>query len=151
MALVVKDRVQETTTTTGTGTLTLAGAVTGFQTFSSAIGNTNTTYYAIFTTGGSEWEVGLGTVGAGTLARTTVYASSNAGALVTLSAGTKNVICTYPASQSVYEDASGNTPVFNILFPDGSTQNTATEIFTGFDGGSASTTNFDLTLDLGAS
>lgn len=104
MAFVVKDRVQETTTTTGTGTLTLAGAVAGFQTFSAAIGNGNTTYYAIFTNGGAEWEVGYGTVAAGTLARTTVLASSNAGALVTLSAGTKNVICTSPASESVLQD-----------------------------------------------
>jgi hypothetical protein len=101
MPLVVKDRVQETTTTTGTGTLTLDGAVVGFQTFSSAIGNGNTTYYAIFTSGGSEWEVGIGTVAAGTLARTTVLESSNAGSLVNLSAGTKNVICTYPAEKSV--------------------------------------------------
>ena len=75
MPLVAKDRVQETTTTTGTGTLTLGGAVTGYQTFSSAIGNGNTCYYAI--DGGSEWEVGLGTVGAGTLARNTVLESSN--------------------------------------------------------------------------
>ena len=42
MALVVKDRVQETSTTTGTGTFTLAGAVTGFQAFS-VIGDGNTT------------------------------------------------------------------------------------------------------------
>lgn len=111
MALVVKDRVQETTTTTGTGTLTLAGAVTGFQTFSSAIGNGNTTWYAIFSNGGTEWEVGLGTVAAGTLARTTVTESSNAGALVTFSAGTKNVICTYPAEQSVYFNATNKVAV----------------------------------------
>ena len=106
MALVVKDRVRETSTTTGTGTLTLAGAVTGFQTFSSAIGNTNTTYYTI--TNGAEWEVGIGTVGAGTLARTTVLASSNAGSAVTFSAGTKDVFCTYPAGKALYTDASGN-------------------------------------------
>jgi hypothetical protein len=106
MALVVKDRVRETSTTTGTGTLTLAGAVTGFQTFSSAIGNTNTTYYTI--TNGSEWEVGIGTVGAGTLARTTVLSSSNAGSAVTFSAGTKDVFCSYPAGKALYTDASGN-------------------------------------------
>ena len=106
MALVVKDRVRETSTTTGTGTLTLAGAVTGFQTFSSAIGNTNTTYYTI--TNGAEWEVGIGTVAAGTLARTTVLASSNAGSAVTFSAGTKDVFCTYPAGKALYTDASGN-------------------------------------------
>ena len=55
MALVVNDRVKETSTTTGTGTLTLAGAVTGFETFSSAIGNANTTYYAIVNTVNSEF------------------------------------------------------------------------------------------------
>jgi hypothetical protein len=105
MALVVKDRVRETSTTLGTGTFTLAGAVTGFQTFSAAIGNTNTTYYTI--TNGSEWEVGIGTVGAGTLARTTVLASSNAGSLVTFTAGTKDVFCSYPAVKSVTTDAIG--------------------------------------------
>ena len=106
MALVVKDRVRETSTTTGTGTLTLAGAVTGFQTFSSAIGNTNTTYYTI--TNGAEWEVGIGTVAAGTLARTTVLSSSNAGSAVSFTAGTKDVFCTYPAGKAIYTDASGN-------------------------------------------
>jgi len=106
MALVVKDRVRETSTTTGTGTLTLAGAVSGFQTFSSAIGNTNTTYYTIIN--GTEWETGLGTVAAGTLARTTVLESSNAGAAVSFTAGTKDVFGTYPASKALYKDASGN-------------------------------------------
>jgi len=106
MALVVKDRVRETSTTTGTGTLTLAGAVSGFQTFSSAIGNTNTTYYTIIN--GTEWETGLGTVAAGTLARTTVLESSNAGSAVSFTAGTKDVFGTYPASKALYKDASGN-------------------------------------------
>lgn len=106
MALVVKDRVRETSTTTGTGTFTLAGAVSGFQTFSSAIGNTNTTYYTIIN--GTEWETGLGTVAAGTLARTTVLESSNAGSAVNFSAGTKDVFGTYPASKALYKDASGN-------------------------------------------
>ena len=108
MALVVNDRVKETSTTTGTGTLTLAGAVTGFETFSSAIGNTNTTYYAIVHSANSEFEVGLGTVAAGTLARTTVITSSNSDSAVDFSAGTKNVFCTLPASKSVILDASGN-------------------------------------------
>ena len=105
MALVVKDRVQETTTTTGTGTVTLAGAVTGFQSFS-VIGNANTTYYAI--AGGSEFEVGIGTYTSSgtTLSRTTVLESSNAGALVNFSAGTKSVFCTYPAEKAIYADAS---------------------------------------------
>jgi hypothetical protein len=107
MALVVNDRVKETSTTTGTGTLTLAGAVLGFETFSSAIGNTNTTYYSIVNENG-EFEVGLGTVGAGTLARTTILSSSNSDAAVNFSAGTKDVFCTLPASKAVILDSSGN-------------------------------------------
>jgi len=102
MALVLADRVRETTTTTGTGTVTLAGAVTGFQSFA-VVGNGNTTYYTIAGQGTSEWEVGIGTyTSAGTtLARTTVLASSNSGSLVTFSAGTKDVFVTYPAGRSV--------------------------------------------------
>ena len=116
MALVLKDRVQETTTTTGTGTLTLGGAVTGYQSFS-AIGNANTTYYAIYASGGTEWEVGIGTYTASgtTLSRDTVLSSSNSGSLVSFSAGTKNVWCDYPAGKAAYQDASGvvTAPTFN--------------------------------------
>jgi len=108
MALVVKDRVKETSVTSGTGTLTLAGASTGFQTFSSAIGNTNTTYYAIVDGTAGTWEVGVGTVAAGTLARTTVIASSNSNAAVSFAANSKDVFCTYPADKGLYVDASGN-------------------------------------------
>jgi hypothetical protein len=108
MALVVNDRVKETSTTTGTGTFTLAGAVTGFETFSSAIGNGNTTYYAISLQGGAEFEVGLGTVAAGTIARTTIISSSNSDSAVNFSAGTKDVFCTLPASKAVFKDASGD-------------------------------------------
>src|SRR6056300_1622198 len=109
MALVVNDRVKETSTTTGTGTFTLDGAVAGFETFSSAIGNTNTTYYAIQNQDvPTEFEVGLGTVGAGTLARTTIISSSNSDAAVDFSAGTKDVFCTLPASKAVILDSSGN-------------------------------------------
>src|SRR6056300_1954184 len=107
MALVVNDRVKETSTTTGTGTFTLAGAVLGFETFSTAIGNTNTTYYSIVNEDG-EFEVGLGTVGAGTLARTTIISSSNSDAAVDFSAGTKDVFCTLPASKAVILDSSGD-------------------------------------------
>jgi hypothetical protein len=106
MALVIADRVRETSTTTGTGTLTLGGAVTGFQSFSTAIGNTNTCYYAIVN--GAEWEVGMATVGAGTLARTTVLQSSNADAAVDFSAGIKDVFVTYAADKAVFKDAAGN-------------------------------------------
>ena len=107
MALVVKDRVQETSTTTGTGTITLLGAVSGFQSFS-VIGNGNTTYYAIVL--GTEFEVGLGTYTSSgtTLSRTTVLESSNSGSLVNFSAGTKNVFVTYPAEKAVYQDANGD-------------------------------------------
>jgi hypothetical protein len=106
MALVLKDRVQETTTTTGTGTVTLAGAVSGFQSFS-AIGDGNTCYYAIV--GGTEWEVGLGTYTSSgtTLSRDTILESSNGGTAVNFSAGTKNVFVTYPAEKSIYQNASG--------------------------------------------
>ena len=102
MALVLADRVKETTTTTGTGTVTLLGAATGFQSFA-AIGNANTTYYAIVGQTGSEWEVGIGTYTSSgtTLSRDTVLASSNSGSLVNLSAGTKDVFCDYPAKRAV--------------------------------------------------
>ena len=106
MPLVVRDRVNETSTTTGTGTFTLAGAVTGFQTFS-AIGNGNTTYYTIVLQGGTEWEVGLGTYTSSgtTLSRDTVLSSSAGGTTkVNFSAGTKNVFCDYPAPKAVYGD-----------------------------------------------
>jgi len=106
MALVIANRVQETTTTTGTGTITLAGAASGFQSFA-AIGNANTTYYTI--TSGTAWEVGIGTYTSSgtTLARTTILSSSNGGAAITL-AGTSTVFVTYPAEKSVNLDASGN-------------------------------------------
>lgn len=115
MALVLKDRVKETSTTTGTGTFTLAGASTGFQAFS-VIGNGNTTYYTIALQGGSEFEVGIGTytLSGTTLSRTTVLASSNSGNAVNFSAGTKDVFCDYPAGKTAIQDASGS--VQNLVF-----------------------------------
>ena len=109
MAFVLADRVQETTTTTGTGTVTLAGAVTGFQSFA-AIGNGNTTFYTIADQTGSNWEVGIGTYTASgtTLARTTVLSSSNSGNLVNFGAGTKNVFVTYPAGRAAYGLTAGS-------------------------------------------
>jgi hypothetical protein len=100
MALVLKDRVLETCAAPGTGTITLLGAVTGYQAFST-VGNGNTCYYAIADQSGSNWEVGIGTYSSGTLARTTVLSSSNAGSLVNFSTGTQNVFLTYPSSRSV--------------------------------------------------
>lgn len=107
MALVLKDRVKESSTTTGTGTFTLAGAATGYQSFS-AIGNGNTTYYTIAAQTGTEWEVGIGTYTSSgtTLSRDTVLASSNSGSLVNFSAGTKDVFVTYPAGRSVNLDSA---------------------------------------------
>jgi hypothetical protein len=77
MALVVKDRVKETSVTAGTGTLTLAGASAGFQSFA-AIGNGNTTYYAIVDVVTGAWEVGIGTYTSSgtTLSRDTVLSNS---------------------------------------------------------------------------
>ena len=111
MALVFNDRVKETSVTTGTGTLTLDGAVQGFETFSSAIGNSNTTYYAIELPGTTEFEVGRGTISAGQLARTEIISSSNSDSAVDFSAGTKIVFCTLPASKAVIKDASGNISI----------------------------------------
>jgi hypothetical protein len=108
MALIVKDRVQETANSPGTGTVTLLGAVTGFQAFSS-IGSGNTTYYCIADQGGANWEVGIGTIGTGTLARTTILSSSNGGSVVNFSSGIQVVFCTYPAGRSVYQDESTGT------------------------------------------
>lgn len=100
MPLVYKDRVQETTTTTGTGTLTLAGAVTGFQSFAE-VGDGNTCIYTITDANGSAWEVGIGTYTASgtTLARTTVLASSNSGSAINLSAGTHKVFLSAGAAE----------------------------------------------------
>ena len=116
MALVLKDRVKETTTTTGTGSFALAGAVTGYDSFGQ-IGNGNTTYYAVYLDGGSEWEVGIGTyTSPSTLSRDTILASSNAGNIVTFSAGQKTIWCDYPAGKAVYTDAAGSIsqPIVNI-------------------------------------
>ena len=110
MALVINDRVKETTTTTGTGTVSLGGAVTGFETFAAGIGNSNTTYYCIAHQDQAEFEVGLGTLDGDSsdLARTTVISSSNSDSAVNFSSGTKDVFCTIPASKMLFEDASDN-------------------------------------------
>lgn len=139
MAFVVADRVKETTTTTGTGTLTLAGASTGFQSFSAGVGANNSTYYTISSIG-AEWEVGIGTVGAGgtTLTRDTVLASSNAGSLVSLSAGSKDVFVTYAAKRSVYEHEGTVNPENSCgIYGHSSTISSNATIQTGQNGLSA--------------
>lgn len=101
MALVIKDRVKETTTTTGTGTLTLAGAFAGFDSFAE-IGNGNTTYYSC--TDGTDFEVGLGTYTASgtTLSRNTIFESTGATA-------TANVNGAVSASANVALDGNSGT------------------------------------------
>ena len=113
MAFVIADRVQETgTVSTGTGTVNLAGAVLGYQSFVSGIGSTNTTYYCIYDPAAYTWEVGLGTVTAGTpntLARTTVYANSAGTQPSKISFSTTDtltVFVTQPAETAIYTGAS---------------------------------------------
>ncbi len=115
MALILKDRVKETATVEGTGSVTLAGAVEGFQSFASVLGISDTTYYAISHRNADEWEVGLGTYSAGTLDRTTVLESSNSGAAVSFTAGTKDVFITLPAEKAVVLDANYDLSVGNII------------------------------------
>ena len=147
MALIVKDRVKETTTTTGTGTITLAGAVDGFQSFA-AIGNGNTTYYAI-TSDGNSYEVGLGTYTASgtTLSRDTVLESSNNGNKITL-ADTSEVFCTYPAEKAVVQD-NDNTGIApqmgatNGIFVNNQVVGTSYTLPTGYNAISASPVSLD--------
>lgn len=116
MALIQADRVKETTTSTSTGSVTLAGAATGFQTFSTAIGNGNTCYYTIAGQSSSEWEVGIGTYtsSGNTLSRDTVLSSSAGGTTkVNFSAGTKDVFVTYPAAMAVPE---GRGMILSMVF-----------------------------------
>ena len=139
MALVIADRVREQSTTTGTGTFTLTGAVIGYQTFSAAIGNSNTTYYTISNPGTVEYEVGIGTVTAGQLARTTILDSSNGGSLVNFTAGTKDVFVTYPAEKAVYLDANGNVSALGTV-NSGTWQGTAITVPYGGTGATSFTT-----------
>jgi hypothetical protein len=110
MALVLADRVKETTTTAGTGTITLDGATTGFQSFA-VVGNGNTTFYSIVAQVGNEWEVGIGTyTSAGTLLARTTVLSNSAGTqptALTFSAGTKDVFVSYPAELAAFANGDG--------------------------------------------
>jgi hypothetical protein len=139
MALVVADRVKETTTTTGTGAITLAGAEVNFVAFSSVLSDGDTTYYAIVDDSNQDFEVGLGTyaTSGNTLTRTTVLASSNSGSAVDLSAGSKEVFINYPAGKSVYLDGSGQLVIggtavtataAELNYVDGVTSNIQTQI-----------------------
>lgn len=113
---LLADRVLESSITAGTGTLTLAGALTGYRTFNSAFSNGNIVYYTI-DDGLGNWEVGYGTVGTGTLTRSTVLESSNANALVVFTSVSKRVFCTAPVP-ALLPDQTGNST--KILSTDGS-------------------------------
>jgi hypothetical protein len=108
MALILKDRVKESSTSSGTGNITLGGAIPGYQTFNAAIATGSTVYYTIhnLTAGDDdEWEVGVGTfTSPATLARNTVLSSSNSGSLVPFTAGASGleVFVTQPAEQALY-------------------------------------------------
>ena len=138
MALTLKDRVLETCTSPGTGAVTLLGAVTGYQAFST-VGNGNTCYYAIADQNGANWEVGIGTyaTSGNTLTRTTILSSSNAGSTVNFATGTQNVFLTYPSEKAVYLDASGNvqpslgTATFSSITDSGLTSGRVTYATTG--------------------
>ena len=146
MALIVADRVQETTNSTGTGAYTLGGAVAGFQTFASEVSNTDTVYYSV--TDNVNFEVGLGTYASsgGTITRTTVFTSSNSNSAVNWGVGTKNIFLTYPADKAVIEDASGNVTLSNNLAVGGTVdgRDVATDV-TKLDGIEASADVTDTT------
>lgn len=124
MALVVADRVQETTSTTGTSDYVLLGAATGYQSFGAVLSNADTTYYAI--TNDTDWEVGIGTYSTTgpTLARTTILASSNGGSAVSWGVGVKNIFISYAASKASFLDANGDLLVADKIVHTGDT-NTA--------------------------
>jgi len=114
MAFVLNDRVKETTTSTGTGTINLAGAADTFETFVAGIGTTNTCFYCISHQTANEFEVGIGTVtdaSPDTLSRDTIISSSNSDSAVSLSSGTKDVFCTYPASKAPSASLTATTYV----------------------------------------
>lgn len=127
--LVLSDRVKQTSITTGSGTITLADTYGGFQSFSSAIGEGNSTYYTI--ENGSNYEVGIGTYSSNTLSRDLVLDSSNNNNRISLQ-GVSIVFCTYPASHSFFLNpegyASGQMPYYSgVAFPDGSVQTSAAQ------------------------
>ena len=123
MALIIADRVKETTVTQGTGTISLSGATFGgFQSFSDAIGEGNTTYYCIQNE--SNFEIGIGTYGSNNLERTTVLSSSNSGDKISLG-GSGVVFITYPADKAILNDEFGQVKIGSsgILFDNGTAFN----------------------------
>mgnify|MGYP003335379155 CR=1 FL=1 len=147
MAFVIADRVQETCAAPGTGTVSLLGAVTGFQTFLSGIGNNNSTYYCIADQGGANWEVGIGTYSStgSTLSRDTILSSSNGGSATNFSSGTQSVFCTYPSEKSVNLDSSGNVSALGTI-SSGTWHGTTIAVGYGGTGGTATAGNYTITV-----
>jgi hypothetical protein len=115
MSLIIADRVKETTITSGTGAVTLSGRTFGgFQTFSGAIGDGNTTYYCIQNE--DQFEIGIGTYTAGsnTLSRDTIFQSSNSDNKISIN-GVGVVFSVVPADRLIYKDES-NSVVFPTPF-----------------------------------
>jgi cytoskeletal protein CcmA (bactofilin family) len=135
MALVLNDRVKETTTTTGQDTISLGGAATGFETFVTGVGDTNTTYYIIVHESDGTWEIGIGTIGDAspdTLARTTVIDTSAGNTTkIDFAAGSKTVFCTLPSSKAVFLDADGDVTLGANLDVGGNLVVTGTTTFNG--------------------
>ena len=145
MALVLLDRAKETTVVLGTtANAVLLGATTGYQSFAN-VGDGNTTYYCIAEQAGANWEIAEGTY---TLATTTItrdatpISSSNAGAAVNFSAGTKDIFIVYPASKGVWLDSFGNA--VNLGTPVGLVGTNITGTATAFTASNV-TTNANLT------
>ena len=105
MALVINDRVKETSTTSGTATLQLAGASQDFITFVAGVGTTNTTYYCIAETGSNKFEVGIGTVtdaSPDTLSRDIIISNSSGNtSKISFGSAEKEVFCTVPAKKAM--------------------------------------------------
>ena len=142
MALVLADRVQQTGTANTTVSFTLSGSVTGFQSFTTGVGNGNTTYYSATDASGN-WETGLGTFSTTgpTLTRTTIYESSNSNLAVTFS-GTVNVFVSYVASRAVFEDSAGNL----VITPSNFASQTANTALAAPDGSNGVPTFRNLVL-----
>lgn len=139
MAFVKADRVQERSITTGSGSMILTGAYDAtFRTFDTVLPGVDTTFTCqcliINESANNEWEVIEGTYDGSnnSLARTVVLSSSNSGAAVAFSSGTKRVSMLPPASAMVVEDNAGNVDIEGAL-----TLGTALAVASG---GSAATT-----------
>lgn len=158
MALVLADRIRETTTTTGTASFVMVGAVAGFRTFSSVMANGDTTYYAVVTSSGSAWEVGIGTYTSSTnsLSRDTILSSSNSGSVVSFGAGSKYIFITQPSERNVYVSgtdvvAANGATVPNTLLANSSITINGNTVSLGDSTTITAAANYPLTIGTGLS